>query len=183
MNNQRFTHSLEKLFQVLRRWKPLDNRDTGLIFEITAYSPGDIDCCPEASMEYGLHNRFQLEEDLTSRPSITEFMDTKEFRGMLMPGKNWHRPRAMERLQRLRGTTLKLSTKGNPKPVPIVHTLWIRHQFYRGVGPRSLARLLCKTLVNVASLRLEVLSGLEAPQFQGQYDASEDIYPENRLSE
>ncbi|KAH7240046.1 uncharacterized protein BKA55DRAFT_542643 [Fusarium redolens] len=178
-NNQIFTHSLKKLFQVLCRWKPLDNRDTGLIFEITAYSPGDIDCCPEASMEYDLHSKFQLEGDLTSQPSITEFMDTKEFRGMLMLGKNWHRPRTMERLQRLRGTTLKLSTKENPKPAPIVHTLWIRHQFHRGVGPRSLARLLCKTLVNVASLRLEVLSSLEEPQFQGQYDASEDIYPEN----
>ncbi|SCO90251.1 uncharacterized protein FRV6_14379 [Fusarium oxysporum] len=137
-NNQRFTHSLNGLFHVLRRWKPSSNWDTGLILEITAYSPGDNECSQVASMEYDLHENFQLEEDLESSPSFPEFMDAKEARDLLAPGKNWHRPMTMQGLERLQGTPLELSTRRNFKQVPII---------------------LHKTLTSVASLRLGTVSG------------------------
>ncbi|EXM14373.1 hypothetical protein RAB80_009956 [Fusarium oxysporum f. sp. vasinfectum] len=126
-NNQRFTHSLNGLFHVLRRWKPSSNRDTGLILEITAYSPGDNECSQAASLEYELHDNFQLEEDLESSPSFPEFMDAKEARDLLAAGKNWHRPMAIQGLERLQSTPLKLSTRRNFEQVPIIHTHWMRH--------------------------------------------------------
>ncbi|WKT51459.1 hypothetical protein QSH57_016429 [Fusarium oxysporum f. sp. vasinfectum] len=86
------------LFHVLRRWKPSNNQDTGLILEITAYSPGDNECSQAASLEYELHDNFQLEEDLESSPSFPEFMDAKEARALLAAGKNWHRPMAIQGL-------------------------------------------------------------------------------------
>ncbi|KAF5630107.1 hypothetical protein F52700_7465 [Fusarium sp. NRRL 52700] len=73
-NNQRFTHSLKELFHVLRRWNPISNRDNGLILEITAYSPGDNRRCQDASMDYALHENFQLEEDVASLRIIAAFM-------------------------------------------------------------------------------------------------------------
>ncbi|KAF5570138.1 hypothetical protein FPHYL_1414 [Fusarium phyllophilum] len=76
-NNQRFTHSLIGLFNVLRRWEPSGTRDTGLILEITAYSPGDNERFEVSSMEYALHENFQLEEDVTSPSSVPEFRDYK----------------------------------------------------------------------------------------------------------
>ncbi|TXC02254.1 hypothetical protein FocTR4_00014859 [Fusarium oxysporum f. sp. cubense] len=158
-NNQRFTHSLNGLFHVLRRWKPSSNRDIGLILEITAYSPGDNECSQAASLEYELHDNFQLEEDLETSPSFPEFMDAKEARDLLAAGKNWHRPMAIQGLERLQSTPLELRTRRNFEQVPIVHTHWMRHRFSRGIADSSPARILRKTLTSVASLRLEAVSG------------------------
>ncbi|KAF5721015.1 hypothetical protein FMUND_3918 [Fusarium mundagurra] len=72
-NNQRFTNSLIELFNVLRRWEPSNNRDTGLILEISAYSPGDNKRFQVASMEYALHDNFQLEEDVASPSRVAQF--------------------------------------------------------------------------------------------------------------
>ncbi|KAF5967684.1 hypothetical protein FCOIX_11811 [Fusarium coicis] len=158
-NNQRFTDSLIELFNVLRRWEPSNNRDTGLILEITAYSPGDNKRFEVASMEYALHEKFQLEEDVTSPFSVRGFRFAKKARDRLEPGKNWHRQTNVQSWRRLQGTPLELSTKENLKEVPIVHTLWIRHQFTRGIRRSSLIRILDMALTNVASFRLEAVPG------------------------
>ncbi|KAF5689344.1 hypothetical protein FCIRC_1448 [Fusarium circinatum] len=154
-NNQRFRKSLELLFHVLRRWNPSSNRDTGLILEITAYSPGDNRRSPDASMEYALHENFQLEEDLASSPSIARFLYDKAAGERLATGTIWHRPMTVQGLKRLRGTPLALTTSTDLKEVPIVHTLWIRHQFKRGIKGSSLARILRMALTKVTSFRLE----------------------------
>ncbi|KAF5641451.1 uncharacterized protein FTJAE_4103 [Fusarium tjaetaba] len=158
-NNERFTNSLIELFNVPRRWEPSNNRDTGLILEITAYSPGDNKRFEVASMEYALHENFQLEEDVTSPSSVRGFRDVKKARDRREPGKNWHRQTNEQSWQRLQGTPLELSTKENLKEVPIVHTLWIRHQFSRGIRSLSLIRILDMALTNVASFRLEAVPG------------------------
>ncbi|KAF5588635.1 hypothetical protein FPANT_6553 [Fusarium pseudoanthophilum] len=158
-NNQRFTNSLIELFNVLRRWEPSNNRDTGLILEITAYSPGDNKRFEVASMEYALHENFQLEEDVTSPLSVRGFRDAKEARDRREPGKNWHRPTIAQSWQRLQGTPLELSTEEYLKEVPIVHTLWIRHQFTRGIRRSSLIQILDMALTNVASFRFEAVPG------------------------
>ncbi|KAF5584090.1 hypothetical protein FPCIR_8781 [Fusarium pseudocircinatum] len=154
-NKQRFTNSLIELFRVLRRWNPSSNRDTGLIFEITAYSPGDNRRSEGASMEYALHENFQLAEDLASSPSMAGFMYDKDARDRLATGMIWHSPTTVQGLERLHGTPPVLTTKKDLKEVPIVHTLWIRHQLRRGINGSSLARILRMALTKVTSFRLE----------------------------
>ncbi|KAF5235732.1 hypothetical protein FANTH_11612 [Fusarium anthophilum] len=154
-NNKRFTHSLELLFHVLRRWNPSSNRDTGLILEITAYSPGDNRRSPDASMEYALHENFQLEEDLASSPGIARFMFDKAAGDRLATGMIRHWPMTVQGLKRLHGTPLTLTTRTDLKEVPIVHTLWLRHQIKRGIKGSSLARILRMALTKVTSFRLE----------------------------
>ncbi|CVK94915.1 uncharacterized protein FMAN_13200 [Fusarium mangiferae] len=154
-NNRRFSDSLIGLFNVLCRWEPSNDRDTGLILEITAYSPGDNNFSQEASLEYAIHNSLQLEEDLESSLSIRDLIRINTLRRLCDPGKNWHRPKTEKGLSRLQGTPLELSTTKKLKQVPIVHTLWIRHQFYRGIDEKSLVRILRMALTSVVSFRLE----------------------------
>ncbi|KLP01954.1 Uncharacterized protein Y057_7798 [Fusarium fujikuroi] len=154
-NNQRFTHSLKVLFDVLRRWKPSSDRDTGLILEITAYLPGHNRQFLEASMDYAVHENFQLKEDLANSPSVTGFIHAKDARDQRAPGKDWLMQMNLGSSKRLHGTPLELTTGKNLKEVPIVHTLWIRHQFKRGIKSSSLARILRMALTKVTSFRLE----------------------------
>lgn len=106
-------------------------------------------------MDYAVHENFQLEEDLASPPSVAGFIYDKEDKDRLAPGKNWHREMTLQGLERLHGTPLALVTRKSLKEVPIVHTLWIRHQFKRGIKSSSLARILSMALTNVTSFRLE----------------------------
>ncbi|KAF5989022.1 hypothetical protein FBULB1_1177 [Fusarium bulbicola] len=104
-------------------------------------------------MDYAIHENFQLEEDLASSPSIAGFMDDKDKRDR---GTIWHSPTTVEGSERLHGTALALATREDLKEVPTVHTLWIRHQFKRGITGSTLARILRMALTKVASFRHEI---------------------------
>jgi hypothetical protein len=107
-------------------------------------------------MEYALHENFQLEEDIASSASITEFMHDKDARDRLTTGTTWHRQTTMQGLERLHGTPLALTTRTGLEEVPIIHTLWLRHQFKRGIMGSSLAMILSMSLTNVTTFRLEI---------------------------
>ena len=172
-NDQIFSSCIRELFKVLSRWTPeRQNHATkasasGIALEISAVSPNDsqhnhYSCAldddypvrfesdlPRITIEQlAEHHRLKCLQRRSSRQEPNAHAD-----GISPP-----RPRFISSLRgrRVIGTPLRLrpTVPSLPK-VPMVKSLVLRQQSYRGINVRSLAQILRQSLVALECFRFE----------------------------
>lgn len=161
-NNQAFTYATAMLLNALSTW---DGADGGFTLEVTAHSPSDEKFHRGVFDFYdGYSFRLQGGE---SHPGMVEYYKRKESERRASGVRR--RTRAVKRgmARRLRGTPLAIqpdlinttpdcrSIEQSLPNVPIVKGLILRHEFFRGVAPASLARLFRESFVALEVFRLE----------------------------
>ncbi|KAF4964064.1 hypothetical protein FZEAL_10891 [Fusarium zealandicum] len=162
-NNRTFTYAMAALLNALSSW---DGIRGGLRLEINAHSPSDQKYHP---LEFAIHDDypFKFEEDLERYPSFSEYRRQGRLDCRVAGITRHHIVAKHGMMRRLRGTPLELqpwlfqrhqgcgNSIRNLPQVPIVKGLLLRQEFFRGIAPTSLARLLRDSFVALESFRYE----------------------------